>query len=183
MSHVLKNVKQSGFVIGLGFFFYLGISALSSPAHAFCIYNKTPFTVDALQWGGETEFKGMKKSIKPGKNACCNWKNKGCNRSKKRDSLLRFKIQLKIGEYRQFEGKRTRSIYCGHEDSKKDKFRIVNLLAGSAMEVIYSGPADVPLKMQSAWFRVNSWNLDGKGIRRTESCHLNDKGWTPGDLL
>ena len=81
--------------------FVLPLAVLSTDAGAFCIYNKIgkdskyehDKTIVVEQIGGGIGGKDFKGKIKPGEKKCCNWKDKGCNKSKKRTATLKFTIQ------------------------------------------------------------------------------------------
>lgn len=63
------------------------LSLASAPAFAFCIYNETKRDI----WTNQTanEFgSGYAGTIKGGKKACCNWKNKDCNPKGGQDTPL-----------------------------------------------------------------------------------------------
>lgn len=58
----------------------------SIQANAFCVYNKSdkPARFQQVEM-----WKGMTTLIKPGDKACCNWKEKDCNPSKKQNATLK----------------------------------------------------------------------------------------------
>jgi len=161
----------------------------SGTASAFCVYNSTPFTIDVFQAGGGKTFKEFHKRIKPGNKACCNWKNKDCNKTGKRDSLVRFSVEVEFGNKRKIIGpdwtRYTRNMYCGLQDNSKDKYRLIHAQAGGAVDVYWHGPlvdgrwgGDI----ERDWLRTYTWTYDGK-LQHREQCHTNEKGWTPGDLF
>ncbi len=58
---------------------------------AFCVYNYSDVVVSATQCSGyKNYFVGFKETIDPGKKKCCNWKNKECNKSGKKDQIISF---------------------------------------------------------------------------------------------
>ncbi len=60
--------------------------------YGFCVYNNTDIIIDVDQYGGGIFMGQFNAILKPGEKACCNWKNKTCNRSGKRDALLKFDV-------------------------------------------------------------------------------------------
>ena len=79
-------------VLGMGFF--------AVNAEAFCIYNRTDIKIFVYQTGGCTTWasKQFRVDINPGEHACCNWKNKDCNKEGNRDSTLVFNVEKKSHE-------------------------------------------------------------------------------------
>jgi hypothetical protein len=163
----------------------------SVPTIDFCVYNSSPVTIEAIQWGGGRDFKDFRATIHPGKRACCNYKNKDCNRSGKKDGLVRMRIRLRLGHERTVVGlsdgrtARTSTLWCGPQDNAKDKYRTVHMHGWGAIDVHYHGPLDggrLPWTVQRNDFRVYSWTHDGK-LRSRELCETNEKGWTPDDLF
>ncbi len=61
---------------------------------AFCIYNNTHITISVSEISGGKMFKQFYADIKPGKKACCNWRNKGCNKKGKKNSILKFLVSF-----------------------------------------------------------------------------------------
>ena len=66
--------------------------APAGPANAFCIYNRSDKEVKVEEVGGGSFWRQFHDKIKAGDHACCNWKNKDCNKHGKRDSVLRFNV-------------------------------------------------------------------------------------------
>ena len=65
----------------------------SGDLRAFCIYNKTHYNLRFKQISGERWKRGFNKLITVNKKACCNWKNRDCNKKKKRDTKIWFAVQ------------------------------------------------------------------------------------------
>jgi hypothetical protein len=82
----------AGAMFGLGL-----VSAV--PANAFCVYNKTSVDIFFVQQISNSHLnklgKGFANVVKPGKNACCNWKNSDCNPDGKRTSTVEFLTELR----------------------------------------------------------------------------------------
>ncbi len=77
----------------------LGLAlAPAAPASAFCIYNKTSKTQAVDQVSGGELGRQFHKIIKPGERACCNWKNKQCNKHGHKHSILTFSASLQNSE-------------------------------------------------------------------------------------
>ena len=85
----MKTLLVVVMLLGMGFF--------AVNAEAFCIYNKTDIKIHIYQTGGGTTFMAKRFSvdINPGEHACCNWKNKDCNKEGNRDSTLVFNVEKK----------------------------------------------------------------------------------------
>lgn len=62
----------------------------SFEAKAFCIYNYSSWPINFEQKTSGFFTRGMKTTIPAGGNACCNWKDSGCNPGGKRTSTVYF---------------------------------------------------------------------------------------------
>lgn len=62
-------------------------------AAAYCIYNHTDRTIVVNQTYGGSELRSFSVTIKPGKDACCNWKTSDCNSEGKRTSTVKFNVK------------------------------------------------------------------------------------------
>ena len=160
-------------------------------AHAFCVYNDAPFSIDVIQWAGGKDFKSFSRTIRPGRKACCHWSNRDCNRSGRRTETVAFKIQARLGhEKLVLDGDhafRTSSLYCGGQDSKRDNFRLVWTQAGGSIAVRWTGPVNDRGRfdgtyIEKDWLKAHAWNVDSSW-RGAQVCHKNEKGWSPSDLL
>ncbi len=60
---------------------------------AFCVYNNTDKKIYVKEISGGGYFSRFESEIEPGEKDCCSWKNKGCNKKKKRDSKLKFLVK------------------------------------------------------------------------------------------
>ena len=81
MNRITAATITTGTAMILGFF--------SVNANAFCVYNKSDKPANFRQ---QEMWKGMSTMIKPGDKACCNWKEKDCNPSKKQNATLKAKL-------------------------------------------------------------------------------------------
>jgi hypothetical protein len=86
--------------IGLKFLLVLSLMifqfiAQPSPAAAYCVENKTtfPLRVQLETYSALGEFKRL---LMPGKTACCDWFDRSCNPTAKRDGLLTFSARTEI---------------------------------------------------------------------------------------
>ncbi len=79
------------FVLGLIVFSY-------NYTYSFCVYNFTDTNIGVDQVKGGKMVKDFFASLKPGEKACCNWKNRDCNKQGKRDSILKFDVYY--GDYK-----------------------------------------------------------------------------------
>ena len=90
----MKTLLLLVMVLGMGFF--------AVNAEAFCIYNRTnDIVIKVKQTGGgadPSQLVGFKAKINPGEKACCNWKNKDCNKEGNRDSTVVFNVEKKSQE-------------------------------------------------------------------------------------
>ncbi len=59
---------------------------------AFCIHNLSDIPMNVIESQGGKGLKSFSQIINPKDKKCCNWKNKGCNKSGKRDGIVRFVI-------------------------------------------------------------------------------------------
>ncbi len=66
--------------------------APAAPASAFCIYNKSDLKVRVDQISGGKFGHSFTRYIDPGGRACCNWKNKDCNKNGHKDSEVGFGV-------------------------------------------------------------------------------------------
>ncbi len=84
-------MKKKLFILTFLMVFLTGAINLS----AFCVYNNSDKLIIVYQVSGGSFFGDFQSELKPGKKACCNWKNKSCNKKKKRSSKVKFKIVYK----------------------------------------------------------------------------------------
>ena len=82
-------MKIKFFVLTILAVFLAGAVNLS----AFCVYNNTDKKIYVKEISGGGYFSRFESVIEPGEKDCCNWKNKGCNKKKKRDSKLKFMVK------------------------------------------------------------------------------------------
>jgi len=170
----------------------LSTLAVPAVASAFCVYNRSPVTIEAIQWGGGRDFKEFVETIKPGKHKCCHYSNKNCNRSGKKDGFVRMRIMLRLGHERVVQGlsdgrtSRTNALWCGPQDRGKENYRTVRVDGGGAISVWYHGPLEgsgrLPWVINRNDFRVYSWTHDSQ-LRSNDLCETNEKGWSSGDLF
>ncbi len=59
---------------------------------AFCVYNNTDTKIHVEEIYGGKYFSEFIADIAPGKDSCCNWKNKDCNKKHKRNSKVEFLV-------------------------------------------------------------------------------------------
>ncbi|MCF8034153.1 MAG: hypothetical protein K9K66_18980 [Desulfarculaceae bacterium] len=71
--------------------------APAAPASAFCIYNQTGAQVTVVQESGGRFSRGFKAKMGAESKACCNWKNKDCNKHGHKDSTLTFTVFKWVG--------------------------------------------------------------------------------------
>jgi len=69
-----------------------GLLLAAAPASAFCVYNKTDEEIHVYQWSGNRFSHGFSRDIKPGERACCNWKDKDCNKKGHKHSIVTFVV-------------------------------------------------------------------------------------------
>ena len=68
-------------------------------AFSFCVYNFSDTTVAVEEVkGGKFGKSFFASCLKPGQKACCNWKNRDCNKEGKKDSILKFNVYY--GDYK-----------------------------------------------------------------------------------
>ncbi len=66
--------------------------------NAYCIHNNTDAELNVIQTSGGRGWPfTFNENIRSSGQKCCNWKNRDCNTSGKRDSLVGFKVQYRIG--------------------------------------------------------------------------------------
>ncbi len=69
--------------------------ASAAPALAFCVYNRTDEEINVYQQSGHRSSRGFSANIKSGERACCNWKNKDCNKKGHKHSIVTFIVSKK----------------------------------------------------------------------------------------
>lgn len=63
-------------------------------ADAFCVYNNTDKELHVSEdVNGGSFWRAFEQNIAPGGKACCNWKEKSCNKGGKRESIVRFTVR------------------------------------------------------------------------------------------
>lgn len=71
-----------------------GVMTGAEPAQAFCIDNKSPYTL-RVHLETVNPFGKFRVPFKPGNKACCSWFSQRCNPTRTRDALLMFSIRTK----------------------------------------------------------------------------------------
>lgn len=76
-----------------------GLAGFATPAEAFCVYNDTDRPVRFHQHiggiiSGARAFDSQ--WLQPGKNACCNWREEGCNPSKHQKGLVKITVLVEM---------------------------------------------------------------------------------------
>lgn len=67
-------------------------------AEAFCIYNRTDQKMGVIQESGGKLARSFQANLDPGAHACCNWKNKDCNKKGHKTSILTFSVPWRYAD-------------------------------------------------------------------------------------
>jgi len=144
------------------------------PAHAFCVYNKIDqdFQVQIRNGASIVDpkvFKGFVKNVKPGKSECCNYKNKECNHSGKRDATLTLSSY-----YTKYHGKdvscRTYSSMAAALKHLSTENLVEPTIQGGGYLTLdrnASFNASKPLSADNAPYVLNSWSYDDRHLAST----------------
>ena len=144
------------------------------PAHAFCVYNKIDqdFQVQIRNGASIVDpkvFKGFVKNVKPGKSECCNYKNKECNHSGKRDSTLTLSSY-----YTKYHGKdvscRTYSSMAAALKHLSTENLVEPTIQGGGYLTLdrnASFNASKPLSADNTPYVLNSWSYDDRHLAST----------------
>ncbi len=85
-----RKIKIFILAVSIGFLSFMG------KVYGFCIYNQTDKVMYVKQVSGGRFLKSFYAELMPGQHACCNWKNRDCNKEGKRDSIVRFNVYYKV---------------------------------------------------------------------------------------
>ncbi len=82
-------MKQKILILTFLMLFLLG----TMNCFGFCVYNKTDQTsINADQISGGGIFTSFSQIVYKGKRECCSWKDNGCNKKGKKDSIVKLRI-------------------------------------------------------------------------------------------
>ncbi len=84
--------KKGAALLTVWIFSTLLVFLMTERAGAFCVYNNSDRQMHVMQSYGFEIGRGFDKFISSGDHACCNWKDKDCNKKGKRDSTVKFNV-------------------------------------------------------------------------------------------
>jgi hypothetical protein len=84
--------KKGAALLTVWIFSTLLVFLMTEQAGAFCVYNNSDRQMHVMQSYGFKIGRGFDKFISSGDHACCNWKDKDCNKKGKRDSTVKFNV-------------------------------------------------------------------------------------------
>lgn len=146
----------------------------SAGAHAFCVYNKSDKDIEFQQQG---HIKGMTARIAPGKDSCCNWKNKDCNKSKKQTATLSATLIARYStSFSRYDGDWCGIFVQGEGASLEHQ-------AGGYL-VVQNGRHNKskPASTDNPTYIVTSYSHDHK-LLDSYTCPPSYKKLSPGDVL
>jgi len=66
--------------------------AFTGEAGAFCVHNRSNFTMSVVQSSGGGFWGRFEVELAPGKDACCHWSNTDCNKSGEKFHEVKFNV-------------------------------------------------------------------------------------------